>query len=167
MPEPPTNREHKATPVPPPLKRASQSRIRAWLQARVRERVTLIGALYLVALLLTGLAAFASANNLLFLILSAMLATFMISGLINRLGIAGLELDVRLPEHISARRTTPARLLLRNAKRRIPSFSVQVVGVEDSVFTTAVYFPVIPGGAELETTLDVVFERRGSHAGDS
>ena len=47
--------------------------IRAWFHARVRERITLIGALYVVALLLTGLAAFASANNLLFLILAAML----------------------------------------------------------------------------------------------
>jgi uncharacterized protein (DUF58 family) len=167
MPEPPTNRELPATPAPPQPRRAWRRGIRAWSQARVRERVTLIGALYIVALLLTGLAAFASANNLLFLILAVMLATFMVSGLINRLGISGLELDVRLPEHISARRTTPARLLLRNAKRRIPSFSVQVVGVEASVFTTAVYFPVISGGAELETTLDVVFERRGSHAGDS
>ena len=113
MPEPPIDRALPATPAPSPRGRAWQRSIRAWFQARVRERVTLIGALYLVALLLTGLAAFASANNLLFLILSAMLATFMISGLINRLGIAGLELDVRLPEHISARRTTPARLLLR------------------------------------------------------
>jgi len=133
----------------------------------VRERVTLIGTVYLFVLLLTGLAAFASANNLLFLIFAAMLATFMVSGLINRLGISGLELDVRLPEHISARRKTPARMLLRNVKRRMPSFSIRVVGVEGSVFTTPVYFPVIPGGAELETTIDVVFQRRGSHAGDS
>ena len=151
--------------APPP--RTWRSRIRAWLHARVRERVTLIGAVYVFVLLLTGLAAFASANNLLFLIFAAMLATFMVSGLINRLGIAGLELDVRLPEHISARRPTPARMLLRNVKRGVPSFSIQVVGVEGSVFTTAVYFPLVPGGAELETTIEVVFQRRGSHAGDS
>ena len=164
-----------ATPVAPreaplesgPARPAWHRRLHEWFDARVRERVTLIGALYIVALVLTGLAAFASANNLLFLILAAMLATLMVSGLINRLGIAGLELDVRLPEHISARRKTPARLVLRNAKRRIPSFSIQVVGVEDSVFTTPVYFPVVPGRAELETTVEVVFEHRGSHAGDS
>ncbi len=163
MPEPPLERELPAAPAP----RAWRSRIRAWFRARVRERVTLIGAVYLLVLLLTGLAAFASANNLLFLIFAAMLATFMVSGLINRLGISGLELDVRLPEHISARRKTPARMLLRNVKRRMPSFSIRVVGVEGSAFTTPVYFPLIPGGAELETTIDVVFQRRGSHAGDS
>ncbi len=141
--------------------------VRAWFAARVRGRVTPAGALYVFALLLTGLAAFASANNLLFLILAAMAATFIVSGFISRLGIAGLELDVQLPDHISARRKTPARLVMRNTKKRVPSFSVQVVGVEGSVFTTPVYFPLVAGGTELETSVDVVFERRGIHSGDS
>ncbi|MGD0577569.1 MAG: hypothetical protein ABSC08_01445, partial [Bryobacteraceae bacterium] len=81
MPEPPIDRELPNQPAAPPPRRAWQRSVRAWFRARVRERVTLIGALYLFALLLTGLAAFASANNLLFLILAAMLATFMVSGL--------------------------------------------------------------------------------------
>ena len=141
--------------------------IRAWFAARVRGRVTLAGFFYVLALLLTGLAAFASANNLLFLILSAMAATFIVSGFISRLGIAGLELDVQLPDHISALRKTPARLVLRNTKKRVASFSIQVVGVEGSVFTTPVYFPLVAGGSELETSVEVVFGRRGMHGGDS
>jgi len=140
---------------------------RRWFAERVRGRVTLAGAFYALALLVTGLAAFASANNLLFLILAAMAATFIVSGYISRLGIAGLELDVQLPDHISARRRTPARLVMRNTKKRLASYSVQVVGVEGSVFTTPVYFPLIPGGTELETAVDVVFNRRGIHSGDS
>ena len=140
---------------------------RGWFAARVRGRVTPAGALYVLALLLTGLAAFASANNLLFLILAAMAATFIVSGFISRMGIAGLELDVQLPDHISARRKTPARMVMRNTKKRVTSFSVQVVGVEGSVFTTPVYFPLVAGGAELETSVDVVFARRGIHSGDS
>ena len=141
--------------------------VRKWFAARVRGRVTLAGFFYVFALLLIGLAAFASANNLLFLILAAMAAMFVVSGFISRLGIAGLELDVQLPDHISARRKTPARLVMRNTKKRVPSFSIQVVGVEGSVFTTPVYFPLVAGGAELETSVEVVFERRGIHSGDS
>jgi uncharacterized protein (DUF58 family) len=152
---------------PPKPERAWVAAVRAWFAARVRGRVTPSGALYVFALLLTGLAAFASANNLLFLILAAMAATFIISGFISRMGIAGLELDVQLPDHISARRKTPARLVMRNTKKRLASFSVQVVGVEDSVFTTPIYFPLIAGGAELETSVNVVFARRGTHRGDS
>jgi len=152
---------------PPRPERAWVTAVRAWFAARVRGRVTPAGALYVFALLLTGLAAFASANNLLFLILAAMAATFIVSGFISRMGIAGLELDIQLPDHISARRKTPARMVMRNTKRRLASFSVQVVGVEGSVFTTPIYFPVIAGAAELETSVNVVFARRGTHEGDS
>jgi len=141
--------------------------VRAWSAARVRGRVTLAGFFFTLALLLTGLAAFASANNLLFLILAAMAATFIVSGFISRLGIAGLELDVQLPDHISARRRTPARLVMRNTKQHMASFSIQVVGVEGSVFTTPVYFPLVSGGTEIETSVEVVFGRRGIHRGDS
>jgi uncharacterized protein (DUF58 family) len=153
--------------TPPRQGPAGVGQVRAWFEARVRGRVTLPGFFYVLALLLTGLAAFASTNNLLFLILAAMAATFIVSGFISRLGIAGLELDVQLPDHISARRKTPARLVLRNTKKRMASFSIQVVGVEGSVFTTPVYFPLVAGGAELETAVEVVFERRGIHRGDS
>jgi len=149
------------------IARRGVSALRAWFAARVRGRVTMAGALYALALLLTGFAAFASANNLLFLLLAAMAAAFIVSGFISRMGIAGLELDVQLPDHISARRKTPARMVLRNTKKRLASFSVQVVGVEGSVFTTPIYFPLIAGGAELETSVHVVFARRGTHSGDS
>lgn len=157
----------QARPKSTKLERTWVTTVRAWFAARVRGRVTPAGALYVLALLLTGLAAFASANNLLFLVLAAMAATFIVSGFISRLGIAGLELEVQLPDHISARRKTPARMVMRNTKKRMASYSVQVVGVEGSVFTTPVYFPLVAGGAELETSVDVVFERRGIHGGDS
>jgi len=52
---------------------------------------------YTVTLLIVALVAFVSANNLMFLILAAMLSTFMISGFISRLGLAGLELELFLP----------------------------------------------------------------------
>lgn len=137
---------------------------RNWVDGRVRERVTLTGLVFLTALALVGFAAFASANNLLFLLLAAMLATLMVSGFVSRLGIAALELDVQLPDHISARRKVPAKLILRNEKKHVPSFSIRLVGIEESVFTTGLYFPVIPGGGTLETSVDIRFARRGLHA---
>ena len=133
----------------------------------MRAHVTLPGALFVALLLLVGAAALASANNLLYLIFAALLATFLVSGLVSRLGIAGLQLDVQLPEHISARFPTPVRIVLTNAKRLVPSFSIQVVGVEGSVFTTPIYFPFVAGGASLETATEVRFNRRGIHSGDS
>jgi uncharacterized protein (DUF58 family) len=56
---------------------------------------------------------------------------------------------------------------LRNEKRWMPSFSVHVSGLEDSLLETALYFPVIPRGATVEETVNVRFTRRGLHKEDS
>ncbi len=134
----------------PLLKRASE------------HPVTRGGLLFTLAMLLVGVAAVVSANNLLFLILAAMLSTLLISGLISRLSLAGLELDFLLPEHIAARRTLAGRVQVRNSKRLVPSFSVHLSGSSGSVLTTF-YFPVIPGGAVLEEMAEVCFSRRGMY----
>ncbi len=123
------------------------------------------GLLVAAALVGVAVAAAVTGNNLLFLVLAAMLATLMISNLISRLSQAGLELDFRLPEHVSARRRFPARIAVRNTKRWMPSFSVRLQGIGHSVFS-AVYFPVLPGGGTLEQMLDVEFARRGIHRED-
>jgi uncharacterized protein (DUF58 family) len=136
------------------------------LLRRIRYRVTLGGVLFTAAIVLVALGAVISANNLLFLILATMLSTLMVSGLVSRLCLAGLELDFLVPEHVSARRTIPAKLYVRNLKTWMPSFSIQVAGVEQNapaVLQSAVYFPVIPGGATLEETVQVHFSRRGAY----
>ncbi len=142
-------------------------RVRAWLRTRMRERITRTGAVYVTAAVLVGLAAFLSANNLLFLLLAAMLATMLVSGFVSRLGLSGLEIDVLLPEQLCARRTQAARIILKNDKRWFPSFSVHLSGVQGSVFSGVLYFPVIPGGASLAESMDVRFDRRGLHSEDS
>lgn len=147
-----------------------KNRLKRWeaaVDARLRERITRSGLVFVAALTLVGLAAFASANNLLFLLLAAMVAVLMVSGFVSRLGLSGLELDVQLPEHISARQPTTARIRLHNEKSWAPSFAIQVVGIENSVFSTALYFPVVPGKATLEDVVEVRFARRGVHKEDS
>jgi uncharacterized protein (DUF58 family) len=118
---------------------------------------------YTLALLVVALVAFVSANNLMFLILAAMLATFMISGFFSKLGLAGLELELFLPQHISARRKVRAGVRLKNMKRLVPSFSIHLEGAAESGFDTILYFPVLPGGSTVEEAVDVCFSRRGAH----
>src|SRR5579862_6257096 len=98
----------------------------------LRQQVTRAGLAYAATLLIIALAAFLSANNLLFLILAAMLSTLLVSGFISRLSLAGLELDLILPEHISARRKVRAGIRLKNLKSWIPSFSIHLEGAADS-----------------------------------
>lgn len=132
-----------------------------WHWFRERYRVTRAGWLFGAALALAAGGAAAFSNNLLFLIVAAMLATLLVSGLVSRLGLAGLELELLLPEHIAARQRTPARLRLRNLKRYWPSFSIAVSG--PAILDRPVYFPLLPGGAGREESVWVEFPRRGRH----
>src|SRR5271165_4915601 len=140
------------------------ARLHAALDLGAKQQVTRLGLLFTLMCVLVALAAFASANNLLFLILAAMLATLMVAGFISRLSLSGLELDLLLPDHVSARRKFAGRLCIRNIKRWMPSFSIHVSGSGESGLSEAVYFPVIPGGARVEEPVELFFLRRGSYS---
>jgi uncharacterized protein (DUF58 family) len=133
----------------------------------LNQRVTLAGLIFAGSIVLVGLAAFASANNLLFLLLAAMLSALMISGFVGRLSLAGLEIEFLLPEHISARRRFTGRLLVRNTKVWMTSFSIHLKGSPDSGLTAPLYLPAIPGGALLDETVELFFYRRGPHTDNS
>jgi uncharacterized protein (DUF58 family) len=127
-----------------------------------RQQMTGSGMVFRAALLAIAAAAFLLGNNLLFLIVAAMFATLLISGFVTRLVLAGLELDLLLPEHIPARRNLRAKIRLRNSKSWTPSFSVQLAGVAESGFDSILKFPVIAGGATIEESVTLHFPKRGA-----
>jgi uncharacterized protein (DUF58 family) len=138
--------------------------LRRAIVRRIRYKVTRGGVLFTLAILGVGVGALVSANNLLFLITAAMLATVLASGFVSRLCLAALELDFLVPPHVVARRNVPARLFVRNMKLFVPSFSIRVEALhapDTPALSSAVYFPVIPGRATLEATVDVTFPKRG------
>ena len=112
----------------------------------MRPQVTRAGVLFTLTILLVGLAALVSANNLIFLMVASLLATLLISGFISRLGLAGLELDLELPDHIPARRKVTGQLILKNKKRWVPSFSIHLTGAADNR-DTFMAVPLIIGEA--------------------
>jgi uncharacterized protein (DUF58 family) len=143
------------------------ARLRRRLSDQVRQRVTRLGFAYTGITILIGAAAFVSANNLLFLILAALLSTLLISGFVSRLGLAGLKVDLLLPEHLAARVPATARIRLENRKSLLPSFSLRLEGTSASAFTEAIFFPAIPARSVLEEPVTVCFPRRGQFREDS
>jgi len=140
------------------------------LTRRIRYKITRGGVLFTAAIMGVGAAAVFSGNNLLFLIVAAMMATLLVSGFVSRLCLAALELDFLVPEHVSASRTVPARLYVRNSKWLMPSFSIRVEGIREPASPTlksGVYFPLIAAGATVEETVDVRFPRRGAYRSNS
>src|ERR1700746_1771128 len=99
--------------------------------ARLRDaidyEVTRVGMIYAIATLLIGIAALNTGNNLLYIIVATMLAAMVVSGLASAITLRELELDVRVPDHVFARKSVSARIRLRNLRRWIPCFSVSMI----------------------------------------
>lgn len=138
-------------------------RLREVLEGNMRQQITRIGFLFSVTVAVVGLAAFVSGNNLLFLLFAALLATMLISGFVSRLGLAGLELNLELPEHVAARRPVRGRLLVKNKKFINSSFSLHLSGSRESGLRDKLYIPVVPARSTLKESVDLWFERRGIH----
>ncbi len=98
---------------------------------RLRESfdydVTRAGIIYALVTLVIGIAALNTGNNLLYIVVAAMLAAILVSGIVSAWVLRWLELDVRLPEHLFAGRPVLGRIVLHNPRRFLPSFSIRVV----------------------------------------
>lgn len=156
--------------------------------ARLRDafdyEVTRVGIAYVVTVLVVGIAALNTGNNLLYMVVAAMLAAILISGFASAMVLRGLQLDVRLPEHAFAGQSHKGSILLRNSRRWLPSFSIQVRAAnpkparwwrkdgvpqetQASLFKGAVYFPLIPAAKEVRSEIELSFARRGRYQQES
>jgi uncharacterized protein (DUF58 family) len=99
--------------------------------ARLRDafeyEVTRVGLLYVVVVLMIGVAALNTGNNLLYIVVAAMLSAILVSGVASAFALRELELEINLPEHVFAHRPTLARMTVRNRRTWVPSFSVNIV----------------------------------------
>jgi len=84
------------------------------------------GVAYLLAVLVIGIAALNTGNNLLFIVLAAMLAIFGVSGVASAANLRGLELQVIIPKNAFANRPVQVRVNLVNPRVWMPAFSVKV-----------------------------------------
>jgi uncharacterized protein (DUF58 family) len=89
--------------------------------------VTRAGMVYMVITLVIGIASINTGNNLLYIVVAALLSAILVSGIASAVVLRHLELDVHLPEHVFAGRPMLARMLLRNLSGWLPSFSIRVV----------------------------------------
>ena len=136
-----------------------------WLLYQVDYRLTREGVIYLAAVFIVVLAAVNTGNNLLFMILACLLAGILISGILSRAVLTGLQLNIELPEHVFAGQPILANVEVGNEKSITPSFSLRVVGVSEKndaqILTRPVYFPYIPHESSARQSVELLFPRRG------
>jgi hypothetical protein len=97
------------------------------LRDAVDYEVTRTGIVYVLMTVLIAVAALNTGNNLLYIVVAAMLAAILVSGIASAIVLRGLELDVSVPQHVFANTPVLGRLTIRNPRRWLPSFSIQVV----------------------------------------
>jgi uncharacterized protein (DUF58 family) len=99
--------------------------------ARLRDamdyEVTRAGMVYIGITVVIGIAAINTGNNLLYIVVAALLSAILVSGIASAVVLRHLTLDVHLPEHVFAGRPMLARMLLRNVSAWLPSFSIRIV----------------------------------------
>jgi uncharacterized protein (DUF58 family) len=108
--------------VPYLARRVALERVRYAMQYDVTRE----GVIYIVSALVIAIAALNTGNNLLFIIVAAMLAAVVVSGIFSTLILLNLQLDITIPEPVFARQSVTARIAVRN-QSRFPGFSVSVV----------------------------------------
>jgi len=157
-----------AVTIVPALARRTSLR---WFVYQVDYRLTREGIIYLGAVFILVLAAVNTGNNLLFMILACTLAGILISGVLSRVVLTGVDLKFDMPEHIFAEQPVLAELELRNEKQTWPSFSLLVVGETKKsatqVLTRPVYFPYIPGLSAARQKVELTFPKRGVYRQDA
>jgi uncharacterized protein (DUF58 family) len=112
--------------VPYLARRVSASRIRD----AIDYDVTRVGIVYVVAVVVIGIAALNSGNNLLYIIVATMLAAILVSGLASAVLLRGLEVELRLPEHVFAGAVFSGGIALRNRRCWMPAFSISILALK-------------------------------------
>ncbi|HVB86746.1 MAG TPA: DUF58 domain-containing protein [Candidatus Dormibacteraeota bacterium] len=148
-----------------------------WIAYQIDYRLTRDGIIYLAAVFILVLAAVNTGNNLLFLILACALAGILISGVLSRVVLTGINLKLDLPEHIFAEQPILAELELHNEKLFWPSFSLRVIGenAKDAkdkssdahILTRPVFFPYLGRGSSARQKVELRFARRGIYRQDA
>ena len=166
-----------------------------WLRVSMDYKLTREGIFFIAMILLLAIAGLNTGNNLLYLILSSLLAAILMSGVLSLAVLSGVELEVLLPDHVFARRPVPARIHLLNLKRRVASFSITLSGAgkpeqekksrpkkawwrrrrqptsfvetpNRHILPQPLYFPFLPGGRTVARTVELEFQRRGLYRED-
>lgn len=102
--------------------RSTWRRIRAWR----RIRFTSGGTVFTIGTMLVGFAAMNTGNNLLYLLLGAMLGFIAVSGWLSEQAIRALRVERRAPHAVTVGHDLRIVYEVTNHKRRLPSLAVEV-----------------------------------------
>ena len=139
-------------------------RFRRWLRPPRRLQFTREGKYFVGITVGVGFAAINTGNNLLYLLLGMMLSLIIASGVMSEMSLRGLEVTRQPPTRLHAKRPFLMGIGLKNDKRRLPSFSIEVEDlIGDKPLDKKCYFLKLPAGRLQHTSYRHTFNRRGRY----
>ncbi len=135
-----------------------------WLPFFSHYQVTREGWIYFGAVTVVILSCVNTSNNLLYMVLSALLAVLLLSGFLSGLNFRLLKIEARVPDTCFAGEPFPMTLQVRNQKNVFPSFSLQLQTPKNDVFgLPGFYVPVVRGKSQELQSGHATIPRRGRH----
>ncbi len=122
-------------------------------------RPTFAGIWFLLVLAGVTFGAVNTGNNLVYVVLAALLAVLVVNNLLAEWNLRSLEVERRLPPELFARGETVGALVLRNRRRWGAAWRVEVE--ERDVSGARAVFPCVPPGAERASDAAWALPRRG------
>jgi len=132
-----------------------------WLPVLTQYKITREGGIFVGALLVVTSAAINTSNNLLYMVLSALLAVVVLSGLLSATNFKYLEMELLLPSRAYTGQAVPLSVRIRNRRRFFPAFSLQTEPPGDRL-----YFSVIEPQRTVVHSSETRFTRRGRYTID-
>ncbi len=121
-------------------------------------KITKAGYFYISLTIILGFSAVNTANNLVYIIASAMLSFMAVSGFFGRGNLRRIHIIIELPEEIYARRPVPIRVTLVNSRRFLPAFIIRA-----SFGETTILFPFVDSQQQASRFVQWVFPQRGQN----
>ena len=112
--------------------------------------------MYIILTLLLGVAAVNTGNNLIYLIVAALLSFLAVSGFFGRHNLKSLRGAYRIPDEIYAGNQFPLLLYLHNDRKRYPAFLLNIFSDDKKIF-----FPFIPPRGALSAIVSWRYDKRG------
>jgi uncharacterized protein (DUF58 family) len=135
-----------------------------WLPFLSHYQVTREGWMYFCTVTVVIFAAINTANNLLYMVLSALLAVLVLSGFLSALNFRMLHVAIRVPSHCYSGEPFPIGIQVLNEKRVFATFSISLAPSDDSPFRfSPFYIAVLRALEKLPHTGQCLLTKRGRY----
>ena len=127
-------------------------------------KINTSGRYFIGITLAVGLAAINTGNNLLYIILGALLSFVVASGILSNSTLRKLRFTRDIPARVFARTPVLYGISVRNYKKFVPSYLITVL--DEPVADKPGFFTVVHAGQLASTVIEAVFPKRGRYTMD-